>query len=96
MFGPGIYVTRDYSKATAFARHHRKGTVLTLAVDMGKCKTHDASGCSGGHTWFCSCRKWREEGYDSQYVPRGEGVLREENVVRSNEQIIVTGLTDIS
>lgn len=91
MFGPGVYVTGDLEKAVLFARNRGNGSgaILTLDVDVGKCKCHDATGCTRKHRPGCMCRSWLEDGYDSQYVAQGEGLKREETVVARPEQISV-------
>jgi len=96
MFGPGVYVTGDWGKAKWFAQSRSEGivwnsqpVVLVLDVDVGKCKTHNARGCEGQRQNGCSCKDWIGEGFDSQYVPAGEGPKREETVLKRGNQVII-------
>mmetsp|Transcript_47243 Transcript_47243/g.125472 ORF Transcript_47243/g.125472 Transcript_47243/m.125472 type:complete len:227 (-) Transcript_47243:124-804(-) len=96
MFGPGVYTTSDIEKAALFAARHEVkqgvGVVFVLDVDIGRCKTHDASGCSKSHQPHCHCRRWLQENYESQEVPAGAGVKRTETVVRNPRQIAILGV----
>jgi len=99
----GLYVTREHSKAMVFAqgkaeRMKSPPVVMTLVVDCGRCKNHDASACKGGHVPVgCDCRKWKAEGYDSQFIAAGKGVEREEIVLKSSDQVIsITQVTPVS
>ena len=53
MFGPGVYTTSDIEKAAIFAAQNETkrdfGEVFVLDVDLGRCKTHYALGCSKSH-----------------------------------------------
>ena len=102
MFGPGVYTTGSWEKAKWFAQNRSQGSIwdsqaviLELDVDVGKCKTHDAGGCEGRHRRGCTCKAWINEDYDSQYVPTGEGVKREETVVRNSRQIKITHVHEV-
>ncbi|CEM22860.1 unnamed protein product [Vitrella brassicaformis CCMP3155] len=93
MLGIGIYVTNDMTKAAKFARMRSRKTgspavVLTLIVDLGKLKFHDATNCAGQHRPGCTCKNWQAEGYHSQYIAPGKGCAGEEVVIQSSSQVI--------
>ena len=76
MFGPGVYT----EKAAIFAAQHETkrgfGVVFVLDVDLGRCKTHYALGCSKSHQLYCQCRRWLQENCESQEVHAGAGIKR--------------------
>lgn len=93
-FGPGVYVTDNPLKAALFAERRSEkrgvaGVVLELSVDLGKCKTNQCTTCERDHIPGCQCKAWREEGFDSQYVP---GVAREETVIRDPRRLLVVDI----
>ena len=79
MFGPGVYTVSDIEKAVIFV----------LDVDLGRCKTNYALGCSQSHQPYCQCRRWLQENFESQEVPAGAGIKRTEIVVRNPRQIAI-------
>lgn len=90
IFGSGIYVTGDQSRAIDFARvtatkNNCTPVLMVLDVDLGWCKTYDASGCE--HSQSCHCERWISEGYDAQYMPIGDGagevtVIRDPRLIK--------------
>lgn len=94
IFGPGVYLTGDPIKAALIAerraqRHGGAAAVLELSVDVGKCKTYDATPCRGPHTDDCECKAWLKQDYDSLYASK---VNQEETVIRNTRQIHVKQL----
>ena len=93
MFGPGAYTTTDIEKAAIFTAQHetKRGFGVVFVLDLGRCKTHYALGCSKSHQPCCQYRRWPQENYESQEVPAGGGIKRTETVVRTPRQIAILG-----
>lgn len=94
IFGPGVYLTGDPIKAALIAerraqRHGGVAAVLELSVDVGNCKTYDATRCRGPHTDDCECKAWLVQAYDSLYAL---GMSHEDTVIRNARQIHVKQL----
>ncbi|KAK1140754.1 hypothetical protein AOXY_G37300 [Acipenser oxyrinchus oxyrinchus] len=70
MLGRGVYVSRDFNKASRYPLNHpeREKRVLKLRVNVGRVKKID----SKGHPMQ---RTWHHHGYDSAWVPPNCGMV---------------------
>ena len=82
--GPGVYVTKDRSKAVSFAKQHgEEGRVIVARAQFGKTATVDARDARAGKY---SETAWQRNN-DTAYVPRGEGVARPEHCVQDPSRV---------
>uniref|UniRef100_A0A7S4SMX1 PARP n=1 Tax=Alexandrium monilatum TaxID=311494 RepID=A0A7S4SMX1_9DINO len=82
MLGPGVYVSRDPSKAESYGK-----MVLRLEVTIGRLLVIDAQSHPRKQTWS-------SQGYDLAWVPAGCGMVpsnREEGCVKDPRNIRVIG-----
>ncbi|KAK6468003.1 hypothetical protein HHUSO_G34349 [Huso huso] len=70
MLGQGVYVSRDFNKASRYPlnRPDKERRVLKLRVNVGKVKKIDCQGHPMQKTWH-------NHGYDSAWVPPGCGMV---------------------
>ncbi|MGH0150913.1 UNVERIFIED_CONTAM: hypothetical protein FKN15_028704 [Acipenser sinensis] len=70
MLGRGVYVSRDFNKASRYPLHdpEREKRVLKLLVNVGKVKKIDRQGHHMQKTWH-------DHGYDSAWVPPNCGMV---------------------
>ena len=87
-FGPGVYTVSDIEKAAIFTAQHetKRGFGVVLDVDLGRCKTHCALGCSKSHQPSVQTVAAGEPG------GAGAGIKRTETVVRNPRQIAILGV----
>ncbi|MGH0128600.1 UNVERIFIED_CONTAM: hypothetical protein FKN15_001810 [Acipenser sinensis] len=71
MLGRGVYVSRDFNKASRYPLNHpdKERRVLKLSVDVGKVKKIDRQGHPMQKTWH-------HHGYDSAWVPPNCGMWK--------------------
>ncbi|RXM90503.1 hypothetical protein EOD39_22133 [Acipenser ruthenus] len=70
MLGQGVYVSRDFNKASRYPLNHpdKERRVLKLRVNVGKVKKIDRQGHPMQKTWH-------DYGYDTAWVPPGCGMV---------------------
>ncbi|MGH0168642.1 UNVERIFIED_CONTAM: hypothetical protein FKN15_054811 [Acipenser sinensis] len=70
MLGRGVYVSRDFNKASRYPLNHpdKERRVLKLRVNVGKVKKIDRQGHHMQKTWH-------HHGYDSAWVPPNCGMV---------------------
>ncbi|MGH0168640.1 UNVERIFIED_CONTAM: hypothetical protein FKN15_054809 [Acipenser sinensis] len=88
MLGRGVYVSRDFNKASRYPLHYpeREKRVLKLRVNVGRVKKIDRQGHPMQKTWH-------DNGYDSAWVPPNCGMVPsglEEDCIWDPNRITVT------
>jgi hypothetical protein len=81
--GPGVYVTRDVSKAENY--RPSGGVIIKLRVNLGRGIVIDSQEHDLQKTWMNS-------GFDSAFAPAGAIGVREENCVADPDRIAILGL----
>lgn len=82
MLGPGVYLSKDISKASDYGN-----VVLRVSVNVGRVAKID-------HQGHRLQKSWQDSGYDSAWVPPGCGMVpsdREENCIADPTRIKVLG-----
>ena len=90
--GPGVYATRDISKARGYVkkRGNVEGVILKVEVETGLVKKIYSSGHSLKYNWAIY-------GYDSSWIPKGAGAGAgdlEEFCINAPKKVKVIGTLD--
>jgi hypothetical protein len=89
--GGGVYVSRDFNKAVAYAkRHGDDGEVLLVLVNVGRV-------CKIDNNHIHLCKSWRNMGYDTAWVPPKTSRWHcqlEEDCIGDPKNVVVLGTAD--
>jgi hypothetical protein len=79
ILGPGVYVTRDRTKAVDYTHGPGGGVILHLSVRLGRCKTLHAGD---------NATDWQRD-YDSAWAPAGTIGQLQENCIKDPRHITI-------
>ena len=86
MLGPGVYCSRDITKARNYAYHSEGGVIFELRVKPGKVKAIRSIPHPLQHSWHA-------QGYDTAWVPPGVNPNKhEEDCVWDPQRVRIVGV----